>query len=57
VFMDEQIRADNTEVGYKCSRCGGMFSSHAEEVVRCPYCAMLYDETSCRIVDSSNEEY
>jgi len=50
-------RTDNTEAGYKCSRCGGMFASHDESTVRCPYCAMLCDETACRVVDASNEEY
>lgn len=48
---------DNTEHGYKCSRCGGMFGDHGEDRVQCPYCAMLCDETSCRIVETSNEDY
>jgi len=48
---------DNAENGYKCSRCGGMFGSHAGEVVRCPFCGMLCEEISCRVVDFSNEEY
>lgn len=55
--MDEVTRADNTEISYKCSRCGGMFARHDEDVVRCPYCAMICDETTCRVVDASNEEY
>lgn len=50
-------RPDNTEAGYKCSRCGGMFGSHGEETVNCPFCGMLCEETSCRVVDFSNEEY
>lgn len=50
-------RADNAETGYKCSRCGGMFASHAEPVVHCPFCGMLCEETTCRVVDFSNEEY
>lgn len=49
--------ADNAETGYKCSRCGGMFGSHDSPVVRCPFCNMICDETSCRVVDFSNEEY
>jgi hypothetical protein len=49
--------ADNAETGYKCSSCGGMFGSHAAAVVRCPFCSMLCEETSCRVVDFSNEEY
>ena len=50
-------RPDNAEAGYKCSRCGGMFGSHAEAVVHCPFCGMLCEETSCRVVDFSNEGY
>lgn len=50
-------RPDNAETGYKCSRCGGMFGSHGEETVNCPFCGMLCEETSCRVVDFSNEEY
>lgn len=48
---------DNAEAGYKCSRCGGMFGSHKTDVVCCPFCGMLCEETSCRVVDFSNEEY
>lgn len=50
-------KADNSEAGYKCSRCGGMFGSHAVSTVNCPFCGMLCEETSCRVVDFSNEEY
>ncbi|WP_198003954.1 hypothetical protein [Thermosinus carboxydivorans] len=48
---------DNAEVGYKCSRCGGMFASSGEHIVRCPFCAMICDEAACRVVETSNEEY
>lgn len=50
-------RSDNAELAYKCSRCGGMFGSHGEQVVRCPFCAMICDEMKCRMVHMSNEEY
>lgn len=49
--------ADNAEPGFKCSRCGGMFGSHERMIVHCPFCGMLCEETSCRVVDFSNEEY
>lgn len=49
---------DNTEKGFKCSRCGGMFGDHGvEAAVKCPFCAMICDETTCRVVQTSNEEY
>jgi hypothetical protein len=51
-------RADNTEHGYKCSRCGAMFGSYSDEdPVKCPYCSMLCDEAKCRVVETSNEDY
>ncbi|MBP2655594.1 MAG: hypothetical protein H6Q73_3163 [Firmicutes bacterium] len=42
-------RPDNAELGYKCSRCGGMFGSNEVETIHCPFCGMLCEETSCRI--------
>ena len=50
-------KPDNAEPGYKCSRCGGMFESRVGETVGCPFCGMICEETSCRVVDFSNEEY
>lgn len=50
-------RPDNAETGYKCSRCGGEFGSHGSETVSCPFCGMLCEETSCRVIAFSNEEY
>ena len=50
-------RVDHTEEGYKCSRCGGMFASHGDYIVRCPFCAMICDEIKCRVVESNIEEY
>ncbi len=50
-------RADNTESNYKCSRCGGMFGSRNENIVRCVFCDMVCDEIKCRVIESSNEEY
>ncbi|WP_312518621.1 hypothetical protein [Anaerospora sp.] len=48
---------DNTETGFKCSRCGGMFGDHGEQVVHCPFCAMICDEAKCRVIQTSNEDY
>jgi len=48
---------DNTEKGFKCSRCGGMFGDHGEQVVHCPFCAMICDEAKCRVIETSNEDY
>lgn len=53
----EPVKADNAETGYKCSRCGAMFGAHGGEQVQCPFCAMVCDDASCRVVDMSNEEY
>ena len=50
-------RIDHTEEGYKCSRCGGLFVSHGEHTVLCPFCCMICDEIKCRVVEMSNEEY
>ena len=50
-------KTENAETGYKCSRCGGMFGSNETTTVHCPFCGMICDETSCRVVDFSNEEY
>lgn len=50
-------RPDNAETGYKCSRCGGEFGSHGSDTVSCPFCGMLCEETSCRVIGFSNEEY
>lgn len=50
-------RVDNSEFDYKCSRCGGMFGSYKENVVRCPFCSMICDEVKCRVIDASNEEF
>jgi uncharacterized C2H2 Zn-finger protein len=50
-------RADNIESNYKCSRCGGMFGSQNENIVRCPFCAMICDEIKCRVMESSYGEY
>ncbi|MBP2646006.1 MAG: hypothetical protein H6Q75_1446 [Firmicutes bacterium] len=41
----------NVECGYKCSRCGGVFGSHEVSTVHCPFCGMLCEETSCRVMD------
>lgn len=48
---------DNAEQGYKCSRCGGMFANHDEEQVKCPFCAMLCDAATCKVITTSNEDY
>jgi hypothetical protein len=29
----------------------------ADETVHCPFCGMLCEEATCRVVDFSNEEY
>lgn len=50
-------RADNGESGYKCNRCGGMFGSYNENIVRCPFCSMICDEVKCRVMETSNAEY
>lgn len=50
-------RVDIAEEGYKCSRCGGVFASHGEHTVRCPFCSMICDELKCRVVEMSHEEY
>lgn len=52
-----QERADNPENSYKCSRCGAMFGSHNENIVRCPFCYQVCEEVKCRVIEMSNEEY
>ncbi len=50
-------RADHGESSYKCTRCGGVFGSHDENIVRCPFCDMVCDEVKCRVIESNYEEY
>lgn len=50
-------RLDNAEEGYRCNRCGGMFSSYHDNIVRCPFCSMICDEVKCRVIETNNEEY
>lgn len=49
-------RIDNLESDYKCSRCGGVFGSYNENIVRCPFCDMVCDEVKYRISENSREE-
>lgn len=55
MMLNERI--NDAEEGYKCSRCGGMFNSHGDYTIRCPFCSMLCDEIKCRVAENSNEEY
>lgn len=48
---------DHAAESYKCSRCGGRFVSHGEDIVRCLFCSAVCDEMKCRVVEMSNEEY
>ena len=53
----KERQPDNAEHGYKCSRCGGTFGDEGKSVAHCPFCSMICDEATCRVVVSSNEEY
>jgi len=51
-----EIRLEKEEIGYKCSRCSGVFGSQVTDLICCPYCGMLCEELSCRVTDSINGE-
>jgi uncharacterized C2H2 Zn-finger protein len=53
----KERQPDNAEPGYKCSRCGGMFGHEGEDTIRCPFCSMICDDASCRVITTSNEDY
>ncbi|MBP2652201.1 MAG: hypothetical protein H6Q74_3026 [Firmicutes bacterium] len=46
---------DSLEFAYRCSRCGGMFGSNETHTIHCPFCGMLCEETSCKIMDLDNK--
>lgn len=48
---------DGVDRDYKCSRCGGIFGSCNESIVRCPFCDMICDEVKCRVIENCREEY
>ncbi len=47
---------DNTEEGYKCTCCGYMWNSR-EALDICPNCGSPCNPYSCKVIDSSNEDY
>lgn len=48
---------DNTEMMYKCSKCGGMFEPESKKQSICPVCGNACSTNSCKIIDGSNEDY
>lgn len=55
--MTEYIsRPDNAMVGFKCKRCGNMFSIEGE-TGKCPVCDYQCSPANCRTVDASDEGY
>lgn len=49
-------KPENTAEGYKCAACGYMWATK-EAKSTCPSCGFQCDPYSCKIVDSSDEDY
>lgn len=49
-------KPENAAEGFKCSACGYMWTTEATKE-KCPSCGAQCDPYSCKIVDSSNEDY
>ena len=50
-------KPDNAELFYKCSQCGNMFEPKNQETTNCPICGNSCSADTCKMVDSSNEDY
>ncbi|WP_214658751.1 hypothetical protein [Candidatus Formimonas warabiya] len=56
-MADQYEIADNTELFYKCSKCGRMFEPEDNGNSTCPVCGNSCNTDSCKLVDGSNEDY
>ncbi|MDS1029352.1 hypothetical protein RDV78_02400 [Bacillota bacterium LX-D] len=51
----EITRADNAQKGFKCGKCGYMFSGVQDD--KCPVCGFKCTSETCTVVDYSDEDY
>jgi rubrerythrin len=48
---------DNAELFFKCSQCGNMFEPQKKGAANCPICGNFCTPNSCKLINSSNEDY
>jgi rubrerythrin len=51
------LQPENSNISYKCSKCGTMFSLTEHKDSDCPVCGFHCDQDKCKIVDVSDEGY
>jgi rubrerythrin len=49
-------KPENAAEGFKCASCGYMWNT-AEAKDQCPSCGTVCNPYTCKVVDSSNEDY
>ncbi|WP_227761795.1 hypothetical protein [Zhaonella formicivorans] len=54
--MDIINMPDNSSQGFKCGKCGHMFTVKGKEG-NCPVCGYHCNPHICTVVDTSDEEY
>jgi rubrerythrin len=50
-------KPDNAELFFKCSQCGNLFEPKKQSSTDCPICGNTCSSDTCKMVDSSNEDY